>query len=611
MTRMFSGFRISLANKCQLLFGAAVVVILGAALFVVAQRMHTLVERGPRQQAQLLAEAWLADKLELDEPLTGGGAVEPGLPVNQRLSLELLEASRFGAIAAEDDFLKRAIQQFRGHPKRSEAFREARDNRGKPIYRYVRAIRASDLRAMRSAETKPNEPAISESAASVNENTAKAADTKPKDINHNNGDDAKQASAGGGAGPTAPSDPLRMLLLVQLRDPAAASQGILNHLYLVAAGLFAGLLAIGVFWFITTRLILSPVRLLRDYAEQVYEGDLNIRSDINTGDEFEELSDMFNAMLANLKQKTDKLESINKSLDLKLGELAESNVALYEANKMKGEFLANVSHELRTPLNSIIGFAEVLQDTIEDDGTATSEKRRRYTQNIITSSRRLLELITELLDLAKIEAGRMEVRPSEVSIADTVEGLINLIQPQADAKGIQVTQQIPRDLPLLRTDPGKLQQILFNLLANAVKFTPKEGTVTLAARREPAGDERNETTHVRLSVTDTGPGIAEADRERIFEQFTQVQTGLEREQGGTGLGLTISQELAHLLQGRLELESTPGEGSTFSLVLPLDLEAQSTPLMPEEGKATTASKGSPGGGNKAPHAGGAGHDNRL
>jgi len=551
---MVKGFRISLANKCQLLFGAAVVAILVAALFVVAQRMQTLVERGPRKRAELLADVWLDENLAGRDDRVTHAPDELKPPADRRYSVHLIEPARFEALARRGAFLATAIEQFRGHRERCELFRAAGSAADEPIYRYARAIRASDLEAKR--EPRPT--------------TKPTATTAPAD---------EQATTQPATAPAA--NPLERVLLVQLRDPSAATQTMLNNLYLIAAGLFAGLLAIGVFWFITTRLILSPVRLLRDYAQQVYEGDWNIRSDINTGDEFEQLSDMFNAMLTNLKQKTDELQSINKSLDLKLGEMAESNVALYEANKMKGQFLANVSHELRTPLNSVIGFAEVLQETIRDDGSALSEKQQRYTQNIITSSRRLLDLITELLDLAKIEAGRMEVRPSTVSIADTVEGLENLIRPQAERKQIALRTEAAPDLPMITTDPGKLQQILFNLLANAVKFTPARGTVTLRAGLE-ASSGQGEPTHVRFEVSDTGPGISHEDQQRIFEQFTQLEGGLAREQGGTGLGLTISRELAQLLRGRIELESTPGEGATFRLVLPIDLEAETTPLMPRE-----------------------------
>src|SRR3984885_6352766 len=187
----------------------------------------------------------------------------------------------------------------------------------------------------------------------------------------------------------------------------------------------AGTLAIVIFYLVTTRLILQPVRVLQETAEKVSEGDLNIRSDINTGDEFQVLSETFNTMLANLKNSADQLRAVNKSLDLKLGQLAESNVALYESNRLKSEFLANVSHELRTPLNSILGFAELLKELTLP---SSDPKIVRYIQNIVTAGHNLLDLINDLLDLAKIEAGKMEGRAEQLSLTDLFEALITVLK---------------------------------------------------------------------------------------------------------------------------------------------------------------------------------------
>ncbi len=533
--------RISLANKCQILFGAAVILILTAALAIVWLRMQTLVNRGPHKRAQDFANAWLADQIQLGGALTPIGSAVEDLPADIDLTLSLLDEDDFDRIAQTDPFIARALELFQLRPEIHEQFGRTLDVDGRTYYRYVRAIRKSDLSRICGGAAAGFQASL---------------DT------------------------TALADPLKMMLIIHLRDPEAHAQAMLNRIYIVAAGLVAGLLAIAAFWFITTRIILSPVRLLRTYAQKVSEGNMNIRSDINTGDEFEQLSNIFNTMLANLKKNEDQLRSINKSLDLKLGELAESNVALYEANKIKGDFLANVSHELRTPLNSIIGFAEVLQETLDYEGDADSDKRKRYTANIITSSRRLLNLITELLDLAKIEAGRMELNTGPVSIADTCEGLINLIRPQAEKREIQLKQKIDPATPIVETDPGKLQQILFNLLSNAIKFTPPGGSVTLSALPLPPQNAAD-LTQVRISVSDTGPGIPAEDHARIFEKFTQLNPVATREQGGTGLGLTISKELAEMLQGHIELDSDTARGATFSLVIPVTLEPQSTPLMPE------------------------------
>ncbi len=537
--------RISLATKCQLLFGAAVVLILTAALSVGGIRMQTLVREGQEETARKLANAWLADLIQL------GGAMDATPPhadhPGHGISLRLIKPDEQATDPQRDRFLANAIKLFSSRGDRHEAFGVAHDESGREVYRYTRAIRRAQLARIRRGE-----PAMT-------------GETVP------------------GA---AFNDPLEMVLSIKLSADLAQRQLMLNRVYLIAAGLFAGLLAIGVFWFITTRIILSPVRVLRDTAAKVSEGDINIRSDINTGDEFEQLSDMFNTMLENLKTNQDQLRSINKSLDLKLGELAETNVSLYEANKIKGEFLANVSHELRTPLNSIIGFAEVLSETIKADADApdADDKRLRYIGNIILSSRHLLELINDLLDLAKIEAGRMELRVAPVSIADTAEGLINLIRPQAEKRDINLILRIERGIPLVHTDAGKYQQILFNFLSNGIKFTPNGGSVTLSAKlvpRDGADPDNPDEQMVCVSVKDTGPGIALDDHEQIFDKFTQLDSTVTREHGGTGLGLTISRDLASLLQGRIELDSDTGRGATFSLIIPLALESKNVPLMPD------------------------------
>jgi signal transduction histidine kinase len=333
----------------------------------------------------------------------------------------------------------------------------------------------------------------------------------------------------------------------------------LNRAFILLAGVIAGTLATGVLYIIITRLILQPVRILQETAEKVSDGDLNIRSDISTGDEFEQLSDTFNIMLANLKMSDEQLRSTNKGLDLKLGQLAETNVALYESNRLKSEFLANVSHELRTPLNSILGFADLLRESVREN---TDPKAVRYVQNILTSGRNLLDLINDLLDLAKIEAGRMDVRSEPLPLADLFEGLINLLKPLAEAKELTIISSVAADVPILQTDPAKLQQVLYNLLSNAIKFSPVAGRIDLTALAEDAD-------HVRVSVRDQGPGIEPGKQEVIFEKFRQIDGSVTREHSGTGLGLAISRELVALLGGTMGVQSVMGEGATFWVILPL------------------------------------------
>jgi signal transduction histidine kinase len=268
---------------------------------------------------------------------------------------------------------------------------------------------------------------------------------------------------------------------------------------------------------------------------------------------------------------------VNKSLDIKLGQLSESNVALYEANRLKSEFLANVSHELRTPLNSILGFADLLKDTTIQDTKST-----RYVQNILSSSRNLLDLINDLLDLAKIEAGRMEIRSEPLSLNDLFEGLTSVLKPLSEQKHLVLLINVANDVPIIQTDPGKLQQVLYNFLSNAIKFSPPGSRIDLRAEREPeetggaggvggagVAGGAGSAPGVRIMVTDRGPGIPAEQHEVIFEKFRQIDASHTRTHSGTGLGLAISKELTTLLGGTIGVDSTPGRGSTFWVVLPL------------------------------------------
>jgi signal transduction histidine kinase len=255
------------------------------------------------------------------------------------------------------------------------------------------------------------------------------------------------------------------------------------------------------------------------------------------------------------------LRSINKSLDIKVGQLAESNVALYESNRLKSEFLANVSHELRTPLNSILGFAELLKDV-----TSPDQKSSRYVQNIMTSGKNLLDLINDLLDLAKIEAGRMEVRSEPLSLNDLFEGLASILKPVTEAKGLILKATVSADVPILNTDAPKLQQVLYNFLANAIKFSPAGGVIDLRAIM-------TDPERVHISVADRGPGIESDKQNLIFEKFRQIDGSVTRQHGGSGLGLAISKELTTLLEGTIGVDSKPGEGATFWITLPVKIEA--------------------------------------
>ncbi|NIP24620.1 MAG: HAMP domain-containing protein [Phycisphaerae bacterium] len=337
---------------------------------------------------------------------------------------------------------------------------------------------------------------------------------------------------------------------------------LINWVSVIVAWLFAGAGAIVAFYMITQRVILRPIRQLRALASNVAEGNLDIRSAIKTGDEYEKLANAFNDMLDGLQAAQEKLRQANKQLDAKIAELSERNIELFKANKIKGEFLANVSHEFRTPLNAILGFAQVLRDK---PGLLKKEKAQRYAENIITGGNRLLNMINDLLDLAKTEAGKMELHIEETSVPQLCKGLIASFSLLTKKKKIKVKLLTDINIPPLMTDAGKVQQILNNFLSNAVKFTPQRGRIEIRASLLPDGNT------VRIAVADTGCGIAEADQEKIFEKFRQSDGSITRETTGSGLGLTISKELAAMLAGSIGLESELDKGSTFWLDIPITL----------------------------------------
>ena len=345
----------------------------------------------------------------------------------------------------------------------------------------------------------------------------------------------------------------------------------LNLVWILFAFIIAFTGAIVTFYIITQRVILSPVRQLRAMANNVAEGNLDTRSTIKTGDEYEKLSDAFNHMLDSLQASQEKLRQANKQLDGKIVELSERNIELFKANKIKGEFLANISHEFRTPLNAILGFAEILK---EKGGVLKEEKGRRYTEHIIAAGQNLLKMVNDLLDLAKTEAGKMRIHIESISIQELCRGLVGSFATITRKKKIKVRLVTDDNVPTISTDVGKVRQILYNFLSNAVKFTPERGRIEIRASMH---DEKT----VRIAVSDTGCGIAPEDREKIFEKFTQADGSITRETTGSGLGLAISKELATLLAGSIGLESEVDKGSTFWVDIPV-ISAAGEQQQPEQ-----------------------------
>lgn len=312
---------------------------------------------------------------------------------------------------------------------------------------------------------------------------------------------------------------------------------------------------------IMRRLVISPLQHLRSVSEEIIRGELDQRAEIDTDDEFRELADAFNRMLRHLTESQQQLQSLNQTLDIKVDQLAQANLHLYEANRLKSDFLANMSHELRTPLNSIIGFSDVLQDI-----SSLTDKQRRYAANIQKSGRMLLEMINDILDLAKIEAGKLQVKPLLFNINQVLQAQCDMMRSLSEEKNIDVQLVPDTSLELVFQDAPKIQQIVNNLLSNAVKFTPEGGLVTIST-----GTVNTDYFHV--TITDTGVGIPESDFEVIFEKFRQSNAilqgdNLTRQYSGTGLGLSIVKELCKLLGGEISLTSHVGKGSTFRVTLP-------------------------------------------
>lgn len=505
---------ISLANKCLLLFGAAVVLIVLAALSAPWLRMQRLVDEGQHELSRYLVDVW-------ERAAGPHQASDDGRPVERvgvRAAWYTLEQARLAA--QNDAFLARALRQLEDDPARRDIC-EARWSGIMRQYACARAVRQ-------------------------------------------------------------PSDGRLLGVIVLHREPFQAARLLaVNTAYLLGAGLIVLVLAGLVFYLLTHQIVLSPVRALKETAQRVREGDLSIRAGIRTGDEFEELSDTFNAMLTELVRSQEQLRAINRALDVKLDELAAVNSALYEAARLKGEFLASVSHELRTPLNSIIGFAELLREGAQaeadagDDSTRL-QRRIRYLDHILAAGRSLLEMINNLLEMARLESGKATLTITPVDLHEICQGLLGLIAPLAERSGLELVLDAPRDLPVVRTDARKLHQIVFNFLSNAVKFTPptdpagRPGRITLRAERLPPAGTPGEIERVRISVIDTGLGIAPQDQPRLFQKFEQLDSGQGRKYPGTGLGLAISKDLATLLGGEIQVVSEVGRGSMFSLILPVE-----------------------------------------
>jgi signal transduction histidine kinase len=262
---------------------------------------------------------------------------------------------------------------------------------------------------------------------------------------------------------------------------------------------------------------------------------------------------------------------VNVRQETEVGLLAAKAIA-EEASQVKSQFLANMSHELRTPMNSIIGFSEVLADQTFGE---LNPKQAKYIGNVLDGGRHLLSLINDVLDISKVEAGSMELRYTTVSVGGLIDRTTLLVKDLAAKKSLEMDTVVETGLPNIECDDGRLKQVLYNLFSNAIKFTPDGGRIVVSA--SSADDEHGGTavSCVKVSVTDSGIGLALENQERIFREFEQVDSFYARTQQGTGLGLAVTRKLVELHHGRIWVESRgAGQGCTFAFVLPISSPSQ-------------------------------------
>ena len=327
---------------------------------------------------------------------------------------------------------------------------------------------------------------------------------------------------------------------------------------LLAAFLVAG---VGLSVLLARRLV-RPVKQMRTSAARIGAGAYDERINLDRRDELGGLADELNGMAASLQASVAGLEQRVKDrtreLQQALAELSQKGSQLEVASRHKSEFLANMSHELRTPLNAIIGFSQVLRQRLFGEINA---KQEEYLDDILASGNHLLDLINDVLDLSKVEAGQVELEVATFSLREALERGVVMVRERATKNEVLLSLELAADVDLVDGDERRVQQVVFNLLSNAVKFTPRGGSVVVASAREDG--------EVLVSVTDTGPGIAADDQERIFEEFQQTDVGV-RQREGTGLGLALSKRLVELHRGRIWVESQSGHGSRFVFTLPIE-----------------------------------------
>lgn len=275
--------------------------------------------------------------------------------------------------------------------------------------------------------------------------------------------------------------------------------------------------------------------------------------------------------LEHMRQAVDRsLEEMTRmtsALDQRTRELADANLRIREADRLKSQFVSSMSHELRTPLNSIIGFSEILLGRMREE---FAPKHQRFLQNIHEAGHQLLGLINDILDLSKIDSGKIELIPEPLVVQTLIDGVCTVLSSTAKRRGITLEAHTPADLPLLVADPVKVKQIVYNLVSNAIKFSNEGGLVVVEARRVSCAESPLGADAVQIAVTDQGVGIDPEYHRLVFQEFAQVDGSTSRPFGGAGLGLALVRRFVELHRGTISLRSALGEGATFTVCLPLE-----------------------------------------
>lgn len=356
-------------------------------------------------------------------------------------------------------------------------------------------------------------------------------------------------------------------------------QTLLSTLVLILLGLLITSLMVSTMG----RRILEPIADINQAISRISKGQLDVRLPKQGARELDDLADGVNTMTQalqsaqgelqqNVEQATEDLRQTLETIEVQNIELDMARKAAQEASRIKSEFLANMSHELRTPLNGILGFSNLLQRT------EMTARQTEYLDTISKSANNLLSIINEILDFSKIEAGKLTLETMPFNLRDQVEDTLTMLAPAAHQKQIELASLIYSDVPLgLSGDPLRLKQILSNLLSNAIKFT-HQGSVCLRVMLE---EENDSNATLRISVTDTGVGLSEAQQKSLFRAFSQVDNSLTRQTGGTGLGLVITKRLVEEMHGDIGLNSAPGEGSEFWLTVTLNKSSQASDDLPK------------------------------